>query len=119
VAPTLKEVSDWILLEKKKGARWATATDHHEALPIACAAMHHALARWGTPAIQSVPVSERPWEREGWCDAEGRCYGWDGDYWWMVGNPGWANETITHWLPHWALRMPTPANNTREENLND
>jgi hypothetical protein len=48
--PTLKEVSDWILLEKKKGARWATATDHHEALPIACAAMHHALARWGTPA---------------------------------------------------------------------
>jgi hypothetical protein len=50
VAPTLKEVSDWILLEKKKGARWATATDHHEALPIACAAMHHALARWGTPA---------------------------------------------------------------------
>ena len=51
VAPTLKEVSDWILLEKKKGARWATTTDHHEALRIACAAMHHALARWGTPAI--------------------------------------------------------------------
>jgi hypothetical protein len=20
-----------------------------------------------------VPVSERPWERDGWCDAEGRC----------------------------------------------
>ena len=64
------------------------------------------LVRWGCPAIEPVPVSERPWEREGWCDAEGRCYGWDGDYWWMVGNPGWANETITHWLPHWALPVP-------------
>jgi hypothetical protein len=63
-------------------------------------------ARWGTPTIQPVPVSERPWEREGWCDAEGNCYGWDGDYWWMVGNPGAADETITHCLPHHAL--PTP-----------
>jgi hypothetical protein len=23
---------------------------------------------------EPVPVSERPWEREGWCDAEGRCW---------------------------------------------
>jgi hypothetical protein len=58
------------------------------------------------PTIHPVPVAERPWEREGWCDAEGRCYGWDGDYWWMVGNPGAANETITHCLPHWALPVP-------------
>ena len=58
------------------------------------------------PAIEPVPTSERPWEREVWCDAEGSCYGWDGDYWWMVGNPGWANETITHWLPHHALPVP-------------
>jgi hypothetical protein len=63
VAPTLKEVSDWILLEKKKGARWATATDHHEALPIACAAMHHALTRWGNYPVKpdsspANPISE-------------------------------------------------------------
>ena len=64
------------------------------------------LARWGRPTPQPVAVSERPWERDGWCDAEGRCYGWDGDYWWMVGNPGAANETITHWLP--ANALPTP-----------
>jgi hypothetical protein len=64
------------------------------------------LARWGRPAIEPVPTSERPWERDGWCDAEGRCYGWDGDYWWMVGNPGWANVTITHWLPYWVLPVP-------------
>ena len=65
-----------------------------------------ALARYARPTTQPVPVSERPWKREGWCDAEGRCYGWDGDYWWMVGNPGAANETITHWLP--ANALPTP-----------
>jgi hypothetical protein len=64
------------------------------------------LARCARHTLQPVPVSERPWEREGWCDAEGRCYGWDGDYWWMVGNPGAANETITHCLPHWALPVP-------------
>lgn len=64
------------------------------------------LARWGRLAAAPVPLSERPWERDGWCDAEGRCYGWDGDYWWMVGNPGAARETIAHWLP--AHSLPTP-----------
>jgi hypothetical protein len=68
------------------------------------------LARYARPTIQPVPVSERPWEREGWCDAEGRCYGWDGNYWWMVGNPRAANETITHCLPYNALPTPEPTN---------
>jgi hypothetical protein len=120
VAPTLKEVSDWILLEKKKGARWATATDHHEALPIACAAMHHALARWGAPAAQPVPVSERlPGPED--CDSEGRCWvGYavpkddlDTEY-----NPSWelckVHPQDEVWLPHWAL--PVPANTTEEAN---
>jgi hypothetical protein len=69
-------------------------------------AIEYAIARWGRPTLQPVAVSERPWERDGWCDAEGRCYGWDGDYWWMVSNPGAADETITHWLP--ANALPTP-----------
>ena len=64
------------------------------------------LAKWGRPTPQPVAVSERPWERDGWCDAEGRCYGWDGDYWWMVKNPGAVRETITHWLPANALPIP-------------
>lgn len=33
------------------------------------------LARWGRPAVEPVPVSERPWEREGWCDAKGQADG--------------------------------------------
>jgi hypothetical protein len=53
------------------------------------------LARWGTPAIQPVPVAERPWEREGWCDAEGQC--------WM-GDPGGAG-----FIPSWRLCRPEDA----------
>jgi hypothetical protein len=67
-----------------------------------------ALARWGRPAIEPVPVSERlPGPED--CDEEGRCYGWDGDYWWMVGNPGITITKYTgytHWLPYWALPVP-------------
>jgi hypothetical protein len=68
------------------------------------------LARWGTPAIQPVPVSERLPGAED-CDAEGRC-------WWHRYTPTkeWHLQRLrtgqyNHWLPHWAL--PAPANNTR------
>jgi hypothetical protein len=68
---------------------------------------------------QPVPVSERPWEREDWCDAEGRC--------WM-GDPGDA-EFIPSWrlcrpedapsmtcsLPYWALPVPTADNTINQE----
>jgi hypothetical protein len=72
-----------------------------------------ALRRFARPAIEPVPVGERPWEREGWCDAEGRC--------WMVNELlEWAFRKqyksldsyyfhgYTHLLPHWALPLPTP-----------
>jgi hypothetical protein len=69
------------------------------------------LARWGRPAIEPVPVSERlPGPED--CDAEGRC-------WWFSPpacgphtiRPCWTfdSETLegdTHWLPHWALPVP-------------
>jgi hypothetical protein len=71
------------------------------------------LARFGRPAIEPVPASERPWERDGWCDAEGRC--------WMANNEllEWAFRKqyksldsyyfygYTHLLPHWALPVHT------------
>jgi hypothetical protein len=63
------------------------------------------LARWGRPAIQPVAVSERPWEREGWCDAEGRC-------WWFnrAGIPEWQLASDGPYgdfsLPHNALPVP-------------
>ena len=32
------------------------------------------LSRWGRPTPQPVAVSKRPWERKGWCDADGKCW---------------------------------------------
>ncbi len=68
------------------------------------------LARWGRPAIEPVPVSERlPGPED--CDAEGRC--------WFGTTSGYATGAIwihrkaelrrswdTHWLSHWALPVP-------------
>jgi hypothetical protein len=70
-----------------------------------------ALARWGRPAIEPVPVNERlPGPKD--CDAEGRC-------WWFSPpacgprtiRPCWTFDSEilegdTHWLPHWALPVP-------------
>jgi len=75
------------------------------------------LQRYGRPAIEPVPVSERlPGPED--CDAKGRC-------WWLkqaanpehdLLTPTWhlqrhrpAGSTFfkyTHWLPHWALPVP-------------
>jgi hypothetical protein len=86
-------------------------------------AVEEALARWGRPAIEPVPVSERlpgpedclgrPWEGT---DA-GFCWwfypGLDG--WrlmmatrWEGGiYQNWTPPSATHWLPHWALPVPS------------
>jgi hypothetical protein len=79
-------------------------------------AIRYAIARWGRPAIKPVPVSERPWERDGWCDAEGMC--WWGHlrrfqpenrivHSWGLAAPG-RLDASTVCLPHWALPLPTP-----------
>ncbi len=86
-----------------------------EAIAAARAVIAADRARWGRPAIEPVPVAERPWEREGWCDAEGRCW------WWHAAtddtNPGWIPATYADIelvgveffdssLPHHALPVP-------------
>jgi hypothetical protein len=72
-----------------------------------------AIAHWGRPTPQPVPVSER-WPGADDCDAEGRCWMFDpcDRGWWCYrealpsdGDP----EPFTHWLPHWALPVPAPA----------
>ena len=66
------------------------------------------LARWSRPTIEPVPVAERPWEREGWCDAEGFHWLWGplaGCWFYRQGAPidyGY----YTHSLPHHALPVP-------------
>jgi len=68
----------------------------------------------GRAQSEPVPVSERLPGPEDW-DVCGRCWMFDpcNDGWWAyrsalpsddeLGRPPW-----THWLPHWALPMPTP-----------
>ena len=59
-----------------------------------------------------VAVSERPWERGGWCDHGGRC--WFGSVGSRCNDPGWVyrkpcdvlHQTIS--LPHNALPLPAP-----------
>ena len=66
------------------------------------------LARWGRPAIEPVPVSERPWERNGWCDENGWCWGFDADDsdpYWIFDDPA-SCPCWTHLLPHYALPVP-------------
>jgi hypothetical protein len=78
------------------------------------------LARWGTSAIQPVPVSERlPGPED--CDADDGCWWWhpdhkedDFDDGWILLNPKWAggrrdsddSPIYTHWLPANALPAP-------------
>lgn len=72
-------------------------------------------ARFGRPAIEPVPVSERPRERQGWCDAEERCAlfslslipDWPT---WIIAPAAWAErfpDIYSHSLPHYALPLPT------------
>jgi hypothetical protein len=75
---------------------------------------HAVLARSARPAILApVPVSERL-PGPGDCDAEGRCWltSVDVEPGWVTDNPEQCTNW-THWLPHWALPVPAPANNTR------
>ena len=64
------------------------------------------LARWGRPgsAPRPIPVAERL-PGVGDCDAEGRCWWWDGE--WCLIEPRFADFCCTHWLP--ANALPTPA----------
>jgi hypothetical protein len=69
-------------------------------------------ARWGRPAIKPVPVAERPWEREGWCDGEGMCWRFDpcDRGWWSYGPilPSDGDPApFTYLLPHHSLPVPT------------
>lgn len=65
---------------------------------------------WGRSTVEPAPVSERPWEREGWCDAKGSFWaehisrGDTASWRYASCNSlgGWAQRC----LPHWALPLP-------------
>lgn len=53
-----------------------------------------------------VPVSERPWERLGWCDERGRCWAWAHEVnCWQLLNPIICADFVLL-LPAHALPIP-------------
>ena len=71
--------------------------------------VRRAVARWGRPAVEPAPVSERlPGPED--CDARGWCWYWhpDEECWEMVPQVTGTVDEWSHWLPHHALPLPTP-----------
>lgn len=58
----------------------------------------------GTP--RPVPVAERPWARDEWCDTDGRCWWFDFNDSWEFRKYLWMHETATHSLPAYAIPLP-------------
>jgi hypothetical protein len=66
-----------------------------------------ALARWGRPAIEPVPVSERL-PGEGDCDPSFQCWWFTpSEEKWILWPIKWVGPECSHWLPHYALPIPT------------
>ena len=72
------------------------------------------LTRYARPTIESVPVAERPWERDGWCNSDNEAFFFDSDtkkwslckcdkYSPVMTN---ASDRYAHSLPHHALPVP-------------
>jgi hypothetical protein len=98
------------------------STEPLELLNFARAAIAADRARHDRPAVAPVAVAERPWEREGWCDAEGRC--WVGrlgfretieetgkfftmPHEWQLEEPELDPVFPCVLLPYWAIPLPT------------
>jgi hypothetical protein len=117
--PTDEEIEEWhshcAYLTRSVDNGGAGTGDHYWAFDVesdhVASIVRAALARWGRPTIEPVPVSERPWEREGWCDLDGECW-WRPPYsavlqhCWVMVNP--ARVDAGWLLPAHALPIPAP-----------
>jgi hypothetical protein len=70
-------MTDWkaLCVELKAALQSRNILTHAEMELIARARAYLAQPEPAEPAcLGPIPVAERPWEREGFCDAEGRCW---------------------------------------------
>jgi hypothetical protein len=125
--PTDQEIDEWqshcAYLTRSADNGGAGTSDHYWAFDVesdhVASIVRAALARWGRPTIEPVPVSERlPGPED--CDAEERCWWFrPADFsddvsvpsWYLDASPGPGQVRFygyTHWLPHNALPIPTP-----------
>ena len=91
---------------------WCQAGGDIEACPLTRIAFAEAIiTRYARPTTEPVPVTERPWEWEGWCDAEGRCWfgtpkKYPADAGWILREPEELLARHAVSLPHHALPVP-------------
>jgi hypothetical protein len=106
VAFTDEEIHDWhgrcadLTRVGEADHYWAFDLQHDDVAGVVRAA----LARWGRPAIEPVPVSER-WPEFSDCNSFEEVWAFNPvlDHWKLTR----INRSIhTHWLPHWALPVP-------------
>jgi hypothetical protein len=72
------------------------------------------LTHYTRPTTEPVPVAERPWEREGWCNSDNEAFFFDSDIkkWSLCECDKYspvmtnASDRYTHSLPHHALPVP-------------
>lgn len=101
--------ADYLTEDNQRAAKFCrkeyeSARDAHTKACDAMAILRRP-ARWGRPAAAPAPVSERPWEHQGWCDKDGRCwFGWadEPDASWSFCKPS-ERDTATVSLPAHAL----------------
>jgi hypothetical protein len=65
-----------------------------------------------------IPVAERPWEREGFCDVEGQCWWWDSiAQVWTYLNREQAERAgyYTYACPAAAIPLPTDTTSPTQE----
>ena len=105
--PTLDDVSE---LCDEFGFYLEGSYDNLESAEALWEIIHAVLQRWGRPAVEPVPVSERlPGPED--CDDQGRCwFGTPGsdvmDAYWVYRKAEHRRQWDTHWAPHWALPVP-------------
>ena len=109
LTPTREQAGAISLDAFLKLRRAATLLQQHES---ALAALVQLLAEPAKALV--VPVNEQPWNRPGWCDAEGRCWfcnSYSMGRWNYDTPPDPAQDwgrlgTVTHSAPHWAIPRP-------------
>lgn len=106
--PTLDDI--WELCEELGFELGIDGANEEESVNFLWEIARAVLARWGRPAPQPVPVSERLPGAED-CDAEGRCWIHMPDTGtapsWRLVDPREIGPYHTHWLPANALPIPS------------
>jgi hypothetical protein len=114
VAPVAQPEAEELTDEELKRLAWnihAEAKDDTTCGDVVVRVCRVAIAAdracYGRSAVAPVAASERPWERPGWCDAEGLCW-WcppEGPAYWSMVEPAMVYGGSL--LPHWAIPLPT------------